>query len=153
MSRPSTLSMLIDMRRRERDRIAGQAAQAQRDRDAAASTLRTLSSYQEDYRQRSPKNARQSTDTGAVRVHETFVGKLGHAIGQQDALTRTLDDRHRQQLVALAEGERRLKALETLVQRREAARRRRQESLEQKQTDEFAAQAHARTTSGSSGHD
>jgi flagellar FliJ protein len=86
-------------------------------------------------------------------VHENFVGKLGQAINQQDALTRSLDDRHRQQLAALAEGERRLKALETLVQRREAAQRRRQESREQKQTDEFAAQAYARATSGSDGHD
>jgi len=145
MSARSPLPLLIELRRRERDRVAGIAAQAQRDADGASATLRMLEGYRLEYRQRGPKAALQQTEVGSVRIHEHFVGKLDAAIDDQAQRVQVLVDRERTQRTALADEQRRLKALEVLQQRRESARRRRLEIAEQKQTDEFAAQAHART--------
>ena len=153
MKARSTLSLLIEMQRRERDRVAGLAAQAQRDVDAAAGTLRMLNEYRNDYEARSPKAHRAPTDTLRVQVHEAFVGKLGRAIGEQDTLLEHLSQRNDAQRLALVERQRRVKALETLDERREAARRKRLDALEQKQTDEFAAQAHARASRQEDDHD
>ncbi len=153
MTRQTAMSLLIDLRRRERDRVAGIAAQAQRDVDAAASTLKMLGDYRNDYESRSPKAARNPTDTLRVRVHEAFVDKLGRAIGEQDSLLDHLNQRREQQRLALLERQRGLKALETLVSRRESEQLRRQESYEQKQTDEFAAQAYFRTRRTGAKHD
>ena len=153
MKRQPVLGLLIELRRRERDRVAGQAAQSQRDVDAAAGTLRMLNEYRHDYEARSPKAGRASTDTLRVRVHEAFVGKLGRAIGEQDTLLDHLAQRNDAQRLALVERQRRLKALETLALRRETERRKRLESLEQIQTDEFAAQVHARASRQKADHD
>lgn len=153
MKRPPVLGLLIELQRRERDRVAGQAAQTQRDVDAAAGTLRMLNDYRNDYEARSPKAGRAPTDTVRVRVHEAFVAKLGRAIGEQDTLLDHLAQRNEAQRLALIERQRRLKALETLALRRETERRKRLESLEQKQTDEFAAQAYARSSRQKADHD
>jgi flagellar export protein FliJ len=144
MKRPSAIEMLIEMRRRERDRVAGICAQAQRDVDAATGTLRMLTQYRSDYENRAPKNGQSATDTLRVQVHERFVDKLGLAIGEQDNLVGNLNERSEQQQRALSDRQRRLKAMETLALRRETERLKRLESLEQKQTDEFATQAYAR---------
>jgi len=153
LKRQPVLSLLIDLQRRERDRVAGVAAQAQRDVDAAAGTLRMLNDYRNDYEARSPKSGRSATDTLRVRVHEAFVGKLGRAIGEQDTLLAHLAQRNETQRLALVERQRRVKALETLELRRATERRKRLESLEQKQTDEFAAQAYARISRQKADHD
>ncbi|MCX7271633.1 MAG: flagellar export protein FliJ [Burkholderiales bacterium] len=144
MKRPSAIELLIEMRRRERDRVAGICAQAQRDVDTATGTLRMLTQYRSDYESRAPKNSQGATDTLRVQVHERFVDKLGLAIGEQDNLVGNLSERSEQQQQALSDRQRRLKAMETLALRRETERLKRLESLEQKQTDEFATQAYAR---------
>lgn len=145
MKRRGSLALLVELSRRERDRVAGIAAQAQRDLDAATKTRRMLGDYRNDYEANAPKGPARHTDALRVRVHEAFVGKLDRAIGEQDALLGHLHGRHEQQRAALSERQRRLKALETLQTRRADEAARRQASNEQKQTDEFAVQAHART--------
>jgi len=153
VKRQPVLGLLIDLQRRERDRVAGVAAQAQRDVDAAEGTLRMLNDYRNDYEARSPKAGHAATDTLRVRVHEAFVSKLGRAIGEQDTLIEHLSQRSEVQRLALVERQRKVKALETLAMRRDAERRKRLDSLEQKQTDEFAAQAHARISRQKADHD
>jgi flagellar FliJ protein len=144
MSARASLSLLIELRRRERDRVAGVAAQARREADNATATLRMLEGYLREYRQRAPKALLQPTEASSVRIHEHFVGKLDTAIDDQTQRAKALCEREIAQRAALSEEQRRLKALEVLEQRRESARRRRLEVAEQKQTDEFAAQAFAR---------
>lgn len=153
MKARSGLSLLIELRRMERDRVAGVAARGQRDVDSAQNTLQMLHNYKADYERRSPKSEQAATDALRVRVHEAFVGKLGGAIGEQDALLAHLRQRRDEQRAALAEGERRLRALETLAARREAEERKRLERIEQKQTDEFASQAYRRNTKQGNHHD
>jgi flagellar export protein FliJ len=144
VSRRNALPLLIELRRRERDRVATIAAQAQRDTQNAAGTLRMLDGYRLDYMNRSPKTSMQATDPARLQIHDAFVGKLGEAIDDQTSRLRMLSEREAAQRVALAEQERRLKALEILSHRRETERRRRLETLDQKLNDEFAAQAHRR---------
>lgn len=144
MSRRNALPLLIELRRRERDRVAAVAAQAQRDAQNAAGTLRMLDGYRHDYMARSPKVSTQTTDPGRLQIHDAFVGKLGEAIDDQKGRLGILEQRETVQRAALAEQERRLKALEILSERRESQRRRRLETLDQKMNDEFAALAHRR---------
>ena len=142
MKQGNALPLLIELRRRERDRVAAIAAQAQRDAQSAAGTLRMLDGYRQDYMTRSPKSATQATDSGRLQIHDAFVGKLGEAIEDQTSRLRLLSEREAAQRAALGEQERRLRALETLSKRRELQRMRRLEAQDQKMNDEFAALAH-----------
>jgi flagellar FliJ protein len=152
MSAAKTLDLLIDLQRLERDRAAGVAAQARRESDTADSTLRMLRGYRSDYDSRSPKSAPRSFTSTAVRVHEAFTSKLDQAIGEQHHLAGRLADLARERDGELAERQRRLKALETLLERRAAAARHKRAKLEQGQTDEFATQSYLRARRRDSRH-
>jgi flagellar export protein FliJ len=153
VKRQSALELLIGLRRRERDQVAGVAAQAQRDAETASSTLRMLDTYRADYESRSPKLSQTATSTLSIQVHEAFVGKLGRAIGEQDALVTHLNERSSQQRAALTDRQQRLRALEMLALKRELEQRKRLAALEQKQTDEFAMQVYARANRPGAHHD
>ena len=153
MSRDRTLELLIELQRRERDRRAGLAARAQRESDTADSTLRMLRGYRADYDLRAPKRGARPFDSGSVRVHEAFTGKLDQAVSEQGILTDRLASVAAQREADLAEQQRRLKALETLVERRENAARLRAQRADQRQTDEFASQAHLRARIEARRHD
>lgn len=153
MNRNRTLELLIDLQRRDRDRRAGVAARARREADTAGSTLRMLEGYRSDYDQRAPKRGTRAFDTRTVQVHEAFTGKLDQAIGDQQTLARRLDETAALRETDLAEQQRRLKALETLAERRAQAARLRAQRIEQRQTDEFASQAHLRARTKATRHD
>jgi flagellar export protein FliJ len=144
MTRRNALALLIELRRRDRDRVAAVAAQAQREARNAAGTLNMLDGYRQDYLTRTPKASTQTTDSGSIQIHDAFVGKLGEAIEDQTSRLRLLSEREAAQRAALVEQERRLRALETLNKQRELQRQRRREALDQKMNDEFAALAHRR---------
>ncbi|MCL4748369.1 MAG: hypothetical protein KJZ83_23595, partial [Burkholderiaceae bacterium] len=86
MTRRATLSFLIELQRRERDRVAGLAARARSESESASSTLQMLQGYRRDYDTRSPKVARRAFSAVAVDVHERFTAKLDHANVEQDRL-------------------------------------------------------------------
>ncbi len=144
MTRRAALSFLIELQRRERDRAAGLAARARSDSETANSTLQMLQGYRRDYDTRSPKVARRAFSAVTVGVHERFTGKLDRAIGEQDRLSARLAEASAERETVLAQGQRRLKALETLHERRESALRLRKRRSEQIQTDEFATQVYLR---------
>lgn len=145
MSRSSQLELLIELQRRERDRVAALAARARSDANTAESTLQMLVGYRADHDTRSPKRATAAFTATTVRVHEAFTGKLDHAIGEQGAISDRLAEASAAQTNALAERQRRLKALETLAERRAVAARQKSERFEQNQTDEYAIQAYLRS--------
>ena len=153
MSRNRTLDLLIELQRRDRDRHAGIAARSRRESDTAGSTLKMLEGYRSDYDQRAPKRGARPFDTGTVRVHEAFTAKLDRAIDDQDELSTRLGETAARHETELAEQQRRLKALETLAERRDKAARLRAQRVEQRQTDEFASQAHLRARKEAERHD
>lgn len=141
-SRP--LELLIEMQRRERDRLAGAAAQAQRDVERAGSTLGMLRNYRQDYDSRSPKTRPAGFTTQGVLLHEGFTRKLDQAIGEQNVMVEHLSGTRDAQEGLLVEQQRKLKALEVLEQRRALEIRQRAERRDQNQTDEFATQSWTR---------
>jgi flagellar FliJ protein len=144
MTRRTTLSFLIELQRRERDRVAALAARARREAESATSTLQMLEDYRRDYDTRSPKVARRAFTATSIGVHERFTGKLDRAIDEQGRLRVRLAEASSEREGDLAQGQRRLKALETLHERREADLRLRTRRAEQIQTDEFATQVYLR---------
>ncbi len=145
MKRETTLDLLIELERRERDRVAQVTAQARRESDAAGSTLQMLRGYRLDYDARSPKRGSQDFTTTKVQVHEHFVQRLDRAIDDQHALAGRLDAATQEREAQLLERQRRLKALETLSLRRETLARLAERRSDQRQTDEFAIQAFLRS--------
>ena len=69
MTRRATLSFLIELQRRERDRVAALAARARREVESATSTLQMLRDYRRDYDARSPNVARRPFTTNSVGVN------------------------------------------------------------------------------------
>lgn len=139
MLRPRLLQMLIEHGRRQRDEAAGVSAQAQRASRQARQVLGTLQEYRRDYDRKAPKARLTTIDPQLLPRHERFVERLDVAVLDQTRQLERLQldaEQRRQQLMA---AERRVKAFETLRERQEAARARRQARREQFETDELAA--------------
>jgi flagellar export protein FliJ len=145
---PRLLTLLIDTARGHRDDAAGRAADARRQRDAAAETLRTLTDYREQSLTRAPVRSGTAVAVTQVRSATHFDARLVLAIHQQ---YRTHAERSREvetQDAELRERQRRLMALQTLETRRAQQAGRRAARLEQHALDEFANQLSARRRPG-----
>lgn len=142
------IRLLIDQALARRDEAASRAVAARRDRDAAAATLATLTGYREESLQRGPVRAGQAFGVEQLRTAVRFDTRLltaireqhgQHVVRQADVAARDAD---------LIESQRRLKALETLAQRREQARQRIEARREQRSLDEYATNLSARRVPG-----
>lgn len=144
MTKRTPLSLLIELQRRARDETARVTARSRREAAAADSTLRMLRDYGEQHRSRAPDAGTPAFSPDALKIRDAFGQRLTQAIGEQDTVTRRLEDALAEKEQALLDRQRRLKALETLEQRRHAAARQRSARQEQRQTDEHALQSYLR---------
>jgi flagellar FliJ protein len=144
----SLMRLLIDQALARRDDASTRAAGARRERDAAAATLATLTGYREDSLQRGPVRAGEALGIEQLRSATQFDARLIAAIRQQHGqhVARQADAAARD--AELVESQRRLKALETLAQRREQARHRVEARREQRILDEYATNLSARRVPG-----
>jgi flagellar FliJ protein len=142
------LRLLIEQAAARRDDAARRAADARRHRDNAAATLRTLTDYRNESLERAPVRAGEAVTVEQLRSANRFDARMVAAIHQQHrqhadhlthATTRTGE---------LLEQERRLKALETLAQRRAQTRLQQDARRDQRQTDEYANHLAARRRPG-----
>ncbi|MCX7229648.1 MAG: flagellar export protein FliJ [Burkholderiales bacterium] len=142
------LRLLIEQARDRRDDAATRAVGARRERDAAATTLRTLTDYREESLGRAPLRAGSAVGVAQLASAVQFDARLIQAIQQQyhqhaersaDALARD---------ATLTEQQRRLKALETLETRRSQQTLRTAARREQRALDEFATNLAARRRPG-----
>jgi flagellar export protein FliJ len=134
------LERLIDHSRRERDRVAAQAADARRASNQAADTLTTLRDYRREYDVKSPKlRQRAPVDPVLLRYHEAFVDRLEIALVEQRGQLVRLDETADAQNARLNAAQQRLKAFETLLERIDADTQRAARRAEQVATDEQAA--------------
>lgn len=151
MIRKHLLDKLIERSREARDQAASEAASAQRTHKSAQSTLAMLGQYRRDYDLRAPKNQQAPTDAQRVVCHEAFVGQLERAHTDQTARTKVTAGVVAERDAVLVERQRRLKAFETLLSRREQAQALRRNRLDQSINDEHAARM-ARAASGNKGY-
>lgn len=133
-----TLQQLIEQARRVRDDAAVNVAGATRDAEQAQRTLDTLSTYLQEHLNGA---ARPRVDPAILRLRERFTRRLDIAIGEQTRARDTLQAAIEQRREELIGRQRRLLAFEALQARRDAALARRQERVEQRQTDEIAARS------------
>lgn len=135
---PALLRLLIERAAGLRDDAARTAAAAHRERDGADRTLRTLKDYREESLGRGPTRGGQPMGVEQLRAAGRFDARLVEAITQQHLqwVERAREAGARD--AELVERQRRLKALETLAQRREKAARARESKREQRGTDENA---------------
>jgi flagellar FliJ protein len=142
------LRLLIDQASERRDDAAQRAAQARRERDAAAATLRTLTDYREQSLARAPTRAGGPVGIAQMRSATHFDARLIVAIQQQYQTHALRDEASQAQDAALLEQQRRLKALQTLEERRARSAERLAARREQRALDEFATHLAARRAPG-----
>jgi flagellar FliJ protein len=145
---PKVLQLLIDRAQSQRDDAAGLAAGTRRARDTAAVTLKTLTDYREESLGRAPLRTGLAVGLDQLRTAQQFDGRLIDAIRQQfQTHARSQADADAGD-AALRDTQRRLKALETLAQRRALAAERIAARREQLALDEYATNLAARRRPG-----
>ncbi len=145
---PSLLKLLIEQAREHRDDAATRAADARRDRDTAATTLRTLTDYREESLTRAPLRAGTAVGIAQLATATHFDAKLVAAIRQQYGQHAQRDADAKARDAVLRERQRRLKALQTLEERRAQQASRTAARRDQRALDEYATQLSARRPAG-----
>lgn len=142
------LRLLIDRAQEHRDDAATLSSQARRERDAAHATLRTLTEYRDESLNRGPTRGGQLVNVEQIRIAGYFDNRLIAAITQQSGKHAHHEERVGERDTDLREMQRRLKALETLSQRRASAAEKKGARREQRLLDEFANDIAARREPG-----
>ncbi len=137
--RAAGLALAIEHCRRLRDDAVAIQTRVRVELGSAEQTLRTLESYREEQSDRA--RAQAGTTLSVIRlVHQTrFAGTLDDAIRQQVLRVDELRARMDGCRAAVLHQQQRLKAIETIAQRRIDAAERRAARREQHATDERAA--------------
>jgi len=142
------LEKLIEMADRNRDLAATRRARAEQARAKASGTLQSLEQYRQGHRDNRRAALGALPGASGLAVHARFGGKLDEAIEAQRAqcldLERSVDARSEE----LRKAHARLQALRALEQRRERARRRREDAAEQHAQDDLASGRHPRVRPG-----
>lgn len=142
------LQLLIDRAQEHRDDAARLSSQARRERDAAHATLRTLTEYRDESLNRGPTRGGQLVNVEQIRIAGYFDNRLIAAITQQSGTHADHEERVGERDTDLREMQRRLKALETLAQRRASVAEKKGARREQRLLDEFANDIAARRGPG-----
>jgi flagellar FliJ protein len=133
-----SLATLVEIARRERDAALSRQGELEHSTERARQSLHLLRGYTDDYLGRARPREGDVRDPGAEENRRNFLAKLGVAVRTQEQ-----DVQIREQVLQRARGEaqdaeRRLRSLETLLQRRAQQELEREERREQKNTDEIA---------------
>jgi len=114
---------------------------ARRAYEGARARAQSLSDWRREYQERWKLQFSQSGGMEILRCYQDFSARLGDAMSEQDRRvdqTRLFFDQCRVQLI---ERERKVAAVEQLIDRRQLEMMRRQQKQEQKATDEQAMRA------------
>lgn len=138
------LRLLIERAQSVRDDAVKVAAKADRERAAAAQTLQTLTDYRDESIARGPLRPGQQCNTDQLRIAGQFDARLVVAIQQQSG-QHALKAQHAQTRQAqVMQAQQRLKAFETIAQRRADRELVRQNRREQRLLDEYASDLNTR---------
>jgi len=138
---PQSLAVLTELALTARDNAAVRCAQSQKLAQQARAQLELLRNYARDYQRRAQTGLAKGSDMAAQLNWRRFAARLEQAIEAQAAEVGA-----REQQVALAEAElqqaqRKLKSLQTLAERKQAAAQQVAQRKDQKLTDEMARQS------------
>jgi flagellar protein FliJ len=135
------LATLLDLTRIARDSAATRLARLEQQAQQARDHLRTLLGYSTEYAARLQARAGDELDPAAQSNQRAFVAKLRVALEAQQCEVGAREQACAAARAELATCQRKLKSLETLMQRRAEEESRRVAQREQRQTDEAAQRA------------
>jgi flagellar FliJ protein len=138
------LSLLIERALSVRDDAVKLSVRAAQERDAAASTLRTLTEYRDESLQRGPVRAGHVCNTDQLSIAGQFDARLVTAIRQQSGQHALKEQAAQQRQGDVAQAQRRLKAFETVAQRQAQRAQLKEARREQRAMDDFASDLGAR---------
>lgn len=138
------LPTLIESAQAVRDRQAAALRQAQQSVQQAGQTLARLREYRAECLARSAAGTLGRTQAQSLQDYQRFIGRLDEAIAMQEREAQRREAHAAAQLQLLLQSQQRLRAFETLAGRHVRARQAREQRLERRESDEFAARAAAR---------
>lgn len=138
------MALVVEHARRQRDEAAASQARTTVERDTAARTLATLKTYRDEQADRARSRGASPQPVSGLLHQTRFAGTLDEAIRLQAARVGELDTQLEACRAAVLRAQQRLKALETIVERRRRLAEHAAARREQQATDEHAANRHAR---------
>lgn len=135
-----SLQALLDHAERERDEARVALVQAEDAYRHLQQQLEQLLDYRREFESRAPGGRGQAAPIELLRCHQGFALRLEQALAQQGELAQSAESRVLQQRQLLLQRETRVAAVRKLVERRLQEQQRSLARLEQKRSDEAAAQ-------------
>lgn len=142
MKPSASLQTLADVSTRRRDEALQAFGQAQREHQQAQLQLVQLQGYTQESLQRWTQRASQGISPTLLRTHQTFMGKLDHAVAFQHGVLQRLQLHVEHCREQVFQAERELASLNKYLDRREQTWQRQLQRQEQKNNDEMAANLH-----------
>lgn len=139
-----SLNTVREVRSQRRDDALLRLAELQRELDHARDQMQQLQDYVAQAHQRWKQRATQGVTAALLHHQQRFMAKVEHAIALQQDVLRQLDERLLEQRTAVMLAERGLAGLNKYTERLQQAQQKASDRLEQKATDETAANTHRR---------
>jgi flagellar FliJ protein len=141
------LIRLLELAQIARDAAATRLARLERQTELAREHLHTLTGYSDDYASRLRARAGDELDPAAQSNQRAFLARLRVALETQQREVGAREQASAAARAELAVCQRKLKSLETLLERRAQEESRRAAQREQRHTDEAAARSVLQTGS------
>jgi flagellar FliJ protein len=138
---PKQLNTLLDLTRTARDAAATRLARLEHQVQQAREHLQTLVGYSSDYATRLQEQAGDELDPAAQSNKRAFLARLRVALETQQREVGAREQASAAARAELAACQRKLKSLETLIERRAREELARTTRREQRHTDEVAQRA------------
>jgi flagellar FliJ protein len=135
-----SLQALLEHAERERDEAMVALVQAEDACRHLQQQLDQLLDYRREFESRSPGAGGKAAPIELLRCHQGFAQRLEQALAQQGDLVQSTESRLQSLRQVLLQRETRVAAVRKLVERRLQEQQRNQARLEQKRSDEAAAQ-------------
>ena len=145
MKANASLHTLVDLSQNKVDEAARELQDLRNQRDAAQSQLEMLQTYRQDYAQRLLDAGQTGVTMANYHNFRRFIVTLDQAITQQNTVIQSLEEKMDQGRQAWYGHQQRLKAYETLIDRRLQTQQVQQQRMEQRSSDEIAARLFIRS--------
>ena len=139
MKANASLHTLVDLSQNNVDDAARHLQELRTQREAAQSQLEMLQTYRQDYAQRLLDVGQTGVTMANYHNFRRFIVTLDQAISQQNSVIQSLEEQMEQGRQVWYGHQQRLKAYETLIDRRLQTQQVQQQRREQRNSDEIAA--------------
>ncbi len=147
MTQSLPLKMLIDLAETEVDEATRRLGALQQQRNDSQRQLEALTQYRDEYRRRLAEDAKNGMDASHWRNFQQFIDTLDVAMAQQRNAIKATDARITASKLDWQLRKQKLSSFETLQTRAQQRENLRLSRIEQRESDEFAANS-ARMRSG-----